>query len=99
MNTLWLFMGVLQTAAILVASLVVWRRRARMRLLGRMLLGIGVLIIAVNVLWLATGGRAGESPIIMRGGMPGFWLSSLTAVEIMALAVLALRVRPRRSAV
>jgi hypothetical protein len=99
MNPAWLFMAVLQTAAILIAAAVVWRRRERMRLLGRMLLGIGVLIIVVNVLWLATGGLTGESPIIMRGGMPGFWLSNLTAVEIMALALFALRIRRRRSVV
>ena len=99
MNSYWLVMALLQTAAILIAALVVWRRRERMRLLGRMLLGIGVLIIAVNVLWLATGGLAGDSPIIMRGGMPGFWLSSLIALEILGLALFALWVRPRRRAV
>lgn len=97
MNTLWMVMAVLQTAAIMIAALVVWRRRERMRLLGGMLLGIGVLIIAVNLLWLATGGLAGESPIIMRGGLPGFWLSNLIAVEIIILAALALLVRPRRA--
>jgi hypothetical protein len=97
MNTTWLVMAVLQTAAIMIAALVVWRRRARMRLLGRMLLGLGSLIIAVNLLWLATGGIVGESPINMRGGIPGFWLSNLIAVEILALSALALLVRPRRT--
>jgi hypothetical protein len=92
----WLLGTVLQTIAIAVAAWVIWRRGQPQRVVGVLLLGIGMILLAVNGLWLATGGLRGESSIRMRGGVAGFWLSILTALEILALGALALFIRRTR---
>jgi cytochrome b subunit of formate dehydrogenase len=91
----WLAAAVVQGAVVLIAGWVIWRRGVRSVLLAAILIAAGLLILAANILWVATGGPVGTSPIGMRGGMPGLWLSNLTAVELLGLALLALS-GPRR---
>ena len=90
----WLAVATLQTVAIALAGWILWKRRQGSLVLAIVFLGIGAAILAANVLWLATGG-ADESPILMRGGMTGFWLSSIIALEIGGLGVIALVRRKR----
>ena len=91
MNAWWLAAAVLQTAALAVAGWFMWTRRGNggKLVLAFILTGVGALILAANVTWLMTGGPAEGSWIYMRGGWFGFWLSNLTAGEILALGLLA----------
>ena len=92
MNVWWLAAAALQTAAVAVAGWIMWKRGGNggELVLAFILAGVGALIFAANVAWLMTGGPAGRSSIHMRGGWFGFWLSNLTAAEILALGLLAL---------
>ena len=87
----WLAVALLQGAAVAFAGWTMWKRGERNIVVAIVLLGIGLLILVANVLWLVTGGPSGTSPIGMRGGMFGFWLSNVAAVEVLALALLAFR--------
>jgi ABC-type branched-subunit amino acid transport system permease subunit len=95
MPWLWLLAAVAQGIAVLIAGWAIWRRNERNVVLAAVFLAVGLLIVTTNAVWLATGGPSGRSPIGMRGGMFGLWLSNLTAVELFALALLALG-KPRR---
>jgi hypothetical protein len=92
---LWLVAAVVQGVAALVAGWLIWKQRERNVVLAAVLILVGVLIVTVNALWLATGGPTGSSWIGMRGGLPRLWLSNLMAVELLGLALLALG-KPRR---
>ena len=96
MNT-WLLLAaaLAQVVAVAVAARAIWRRRERNAVLGAILVAFGAAILAANLAWLATGGLRGRSPIGMRGGMFGYWLSMLTVLEITGLGVLALAVGRR----
>jgi len=60
------------------------------------MVGTGALLLAVNLAWYASGGLAGPAAALMRGGMQGFWLSSVTFADVIVLGVVA-GVRHRRS--
>jgi len=86
----WLAAAVLQGVLVLIAGWAIWRRGERNVLLAVVFVSLGAVLLAANGFWLAADGPAGRSPIAMRGGMFGLWLSNLAAVELFALALLAL---------
>ena len=92
MSALWVWLAadVLQGAVVLIAGWLIWRRGGRSVVLAVVFIALGTVLLAANGLWLAADGPGGRSPIAMRGGMFGFWLSNLMAVELFALALLAL---------
>lgn len=56
---------------------------------------LGVLLAGANLAWLATGGPMGTSPIGLRGGLLGAWLSMIVVIEVVLVALIALlRERP-----
>lgn len=87
---LWLLAAVVQGVVVLIAGWLIWRRPERNPVLAAVLIAVGLLIVAANALWLATEEATGGSWMGIRGGMRGLWLSNLTAVELLSLALLAL---------
>ncbi len=91
----WLTFGVVQLVLV-GAALAVLARPARDR--GRraavIMLAAGSILIVANLAWAVTGGPEGRSPIAMRGGMLGFWLSLATGLEVGLLGAIA-RLRAR----
>ncbi|HEX6129088.1 MAG TPA: hypothetical protein VF071_08725 [Candidatus Limnocylindria bacterium] len=82
---------------VLVAAIVLVRRRGQpgAKWHAPVLIGAGSIVVLANLAWVITGGPAGESFIGMRGGILGFWLSLVTASEILALGLLSALLRGR----
>ena len=89
MTLWWSVAAVLQAIGVAIAGWRLWRSGGNI-ILGVVFIALGGIIIAANLAWLVTGGPDGRSSILMRGGWFGFWLATLTAVEIVALGVVAM---------
>jgi hypothetical protein len=61
------------------------------------MLMIGFAIGLPTIGWVLTDGPEGTSPILMRGGALGFWLSVLTAAELIGLGLVMVSSRPPSS--
>lgn len=91
----WLTFGVTQLLLVIFV-LVELRHPPREPKLGMIMIAVGGLLAAANLSWVITDGPAGGSPIPMRGGVLGFWLSVVTAAEVVAFGgfILARSRRP-----
>jgi hypothetical protein len=92
----WTTFGVVQVLILGFAIGLVLRLGEEGRASGWLVLVVlGVLLAGANLAWVATGGPMGHSPIGMRGGLLGFWLAVVVAVEVVLVGLIALlRERP-----
>lgn len=90
----WLSFGVGQLI-LMVLFLIELRHPPRDLKLGAIMITAGGLLAVLNMVWIITDGPAGNSPIPMRGGVLGFWLSLVTAAEVVAFGAFMLT-RSRR---
>lgn len=84
----WITFAVGQVLVLASASVLLTRPKRR-PYLWLVLIGMGTLLLAINVAWYASGGLRGPAASMMRGGMLGFWLSTVTFAEVVALGILA----------
>lgn len=85
----WIVFGVMQVILAGFAAVLIVRRRSRGQYLWQTLLGTGGLLLVINLFWYESGGMSGPYAASMRGGMHGFWFSTVTFAEVMLLGFIA----------
>lgn len=85
----WIVFGIVQVILAGFAVGLMSSGGSRRQYLWQTLLGTGGLLLVINLLWYDSGGMQGPYAASMRGGMQGFWFSTVTFAEVMLLGVIA----------